>query len=119
MISRTSSYLAALFGVTSVLASPTPSERSIEARWESFNYICTPGHIASLASGFSDLDAVTYHLGNITTAIVSNYNVTPSANGPMYPSASNLGFCNVTLSLSHDNLDDYVSGPCQRYATRH
>ncbi len=111
MIGKTRSFLVALFGVASVSASPTPAERSIQARWESFNYICTPSHIATLVSAFNTLEAVTYHLDNITTTIVSNYNVTPSANGPMFPSASNLGFCNVTLSLSHDNLDDYVSCP--------
>lgn len=92
-----------------LLAAALISTASLCSASQSLNSTCTPSYISSLVSAFGNLDAVTYHLDNITATIVTNYTATPSSMGPMFPTASGLEFCNVTLSMSHDNLDDDVS----------
>lgn len=72
---------------------------------------CNVTYINSLVSQFELIPTVTYKL-NVTTAnMVSDYNVTPDTGGPDFPSASNVAFCNVTLALKHNNLNDNVRFP--------
>lgn len=75
-----------------LLAAALVSMASLYWTSQSLNSTCTPSYISSLVSAFGDLDAVTYHLDNITTAIVTNYTATPSLMGPMFPTALSLNF---------------------------
>ena len=104
--------LIALLGFSaSVPAVPAArhEDRSVEARRDNYNYLCSSSYIGGLVSKVNQLTAVTYHLHSITTTIVDNYTAMANPGGPTFPAASGFGFCNMTMSMSHDNLNDTVS----------
>lgn len=98
-----------LMFLAAALVGTAPLCLAAQSNASSLDSICKSSYIGSLVATFDDLEAVTYHVGNITTNIISNYTTAPSPMGPMFPTASGLEFCNVTLTMSHNNLDDDVS----------
>lgn len=69
---------------------------------------CNVTYINSLVSAFTQIPTVTYQLNNTTANLVQNYTNVPNATAPDYPTSRNLAFCNVTLALKHNNLNDHV-----------
>ncbi|KAF8199829.1 Tannase/feruloyl esterase [Mycena galopus ATCC 62051] len=70
--------------------------------------LCTATNVAKLFSLFTALPAVDYHIADISAVVVTNFTNAPSASGPMWPTKTDLSFCNVTLSYSHINLQDSI-----------
>jgi hypothetical protein len=109
--------VAALASV--VAASPTPlgagagagagATQHLVSR-DSLSGLCTTSHLSSLVSAFNDISTVTYHTSSITANVVSNHTTTANAGGPMWRTVTGVEFCNVTLTMNHDNLNDTVSG---------
>lgn len=81
----------------------------LQQRWDDYASLCSSSYIASLVENFSDLDTVYYDPSNITANVVQYYSVMANPGGPMYLSGSGFGFCNVTMTLRHINLDDDLS----------
>jgi hypothetical protein len=104
-----SASLTGLLAATACYAFPASSSPAQAlTRRADLDTLCTPSNIATLVSAFSDLNAVTYHTSAITANVISNHTTTPSTTGPMWRTVTGRELCNVTLTMSHNNLDDSV-----------
>ncbi|GFZ52162.1 hypothetical protein JCM24511_09935 [Saitozyma sp. JCM 24511] len=107
--------VAALASV--VAASPTPLGAGVGAgagtaqhlvSRDTLSGLCTTSHLSPLVSAFTDISTVTYHTASITANVVSNHTTAANAGGPMWRTVTGVEFCNVTLTMSHDNLNDTI-----------